>query len=66
MPRGTPFTLEHLLELLNENCDAELDVYQNKALGCVTYVFIAYKTSINSKVSGLLNSLPLTTLLHFF
>lgn len=65
MARGTPFTLEHLLELLNENCDAELDVYQNQTLRCVTYVFIAYKTSINSEVSGLLNSLPLIPLLHF-
>lgn len=64
MARETPFTLKHLLELLNENCDAELDVYQNQTLGCVTYVFIAYKTSINSKVSGLLDSLPLISLLH--
>lgn len=65
MARGTLFTPEHLLELLNEKCDAELEVFQNRALGCVTYVFIAYRISIHSKASGLLNSLPLISLLHF-
>lgn len=64
MARGTLFTLEHLLELLSEDCDAELDVYHNQALGFVTYGLIAYKTSINSKVSGLLSSLHLISLLH--
>lgn len=47
MARGTLFTLEHLLELLSENSDAELDVYHNQALGFVTYVFIEYETSIS-------------------